>query len=184
MKAKISALMDGELERHELQEPLKLLARDEDALACWRVYHLIGDAMHDRCMLSRDFGARFAERLASEPTVLAPRRSNARWERAPWLGLSAAASVAAVALVGWLALAPREAAPPLAGPVAIAPQKAVPAPTALAAAKLQGPARIPLPSATNDYLLAHQAYSSRITLQGMTPYVRTVSDEAVGSAGR
>lgn len=184
MKTKISALMDGELDRQELPEPLKLLARDEDALACWRMYHLIGDAMHDRCMLSRDFGVRFAERLAAEPTVLAPRRSSMRWERAPWLGLSAAASVAAVALVGWLALAPREAAPPVASAVAIAPQKAMQTQPALAAAKPQGPARIPLPSATNDYLLAHQAYSPRITLQGMAPYVRTVSDEAVGSAGR
>ena len=34
---------------------------------------------------------------------------------------------------------------------------------------------IPLPSATNDYLLAHQGFSPRVSLQGMAPYVRTVA---------
>jgi hypothetical protein len=36
---------------------------------------------------------------------------------------------------------------------------------------------VPLPSAANDYLLAHQGFSPRVSLQGMAPYVRTVSDE-------
>jgi hypothetical protein len=35
---------------------------------------------------------------------------------------------------------------------------------------------IPLPSATNDYLLAHQGFSPRVSLQGMAPYVRTVAE--------
>ena len=35
-----------------------------------------------------------------------------------------------------------------------------------------------LPKETNDYLLAHQSYSSRGSLQGVAPYVRTVSDTA------
>jgi hypothetical protein len=37
---------------------------------------------------------------------------------------------------------------------------------------------VPLPSGTNDYLLAHQAFSPRMSLQGMTAYVRTVSGPA------
>ncbi len=184
MKAKISAWMDGELDEHELPDPLKTLARDADAIECWRIYHLIGDAMHDCRMLSADFGLRMAERLAGEPTVLAPGRLAPWWERGRWLSYSAAASVAAAALVGWLAFAPREPAPPAAGQLVLAPQKAVPAQTAIAEVKPRPPARIPLPTATDDYLLAHQAYSPRITLQGMAPYVRTVSDEAVGSASR
>ena len=40
------------------------------------------------------------------------------------------------------------------------------------------PAIVPLPSGTNDYLLAHQGFSPRASLQGMAPYVRTVSDSA------
>ena len=38
------------------------------------------------------------------------------------------------------------------------------------------PAVVPLPSGTNDYLLAHQGFSPRVSLQGMAPYVRTVSE--------
>jgi hypothetical protein len=38
------------------------------------------------------------------------------------------------------------------------------------------PALVPLPSSANDYLLAHQGFSPRMSLQGMAPYVRTVSD--------
>ena len=44
--------------------------------------------------------------------------------------------------------------------------------------------RVPLPSAADDYLLAHQGYSPRLTLQGVAPYIRTVSDEAVQSDGQ
>jgi hypothetical protein len=36
---------------------------------------------------------------------------------------------------------------------------------------------IPLPSGTDDYLLAHQQFSPRVSLQGMAPYVRTVSEQ-------
>ena len=39
--------------------------------------------------------------------------------------------------------------------------------------------RRPLSPAERDYLLAHQVYSPRNSLQGVVPYVRTVSAEAV-----
>jgi hypothetical protein len=38
---------------------------------------------------------------------------------------------------------------------------------------------VPLPTTANDYLLAHQGFSPRISLQGMAPYVRTVAEQAV-----
>ena len=86
-----------------------------------------------------------------------------------WFALPIAASLAAVSLVGWLAFAPqREAAqPPLAQAVAPAP-----APRA---------APVPLPTAAGDYLLAHQGVSPRFSIQGMAPYIRSVSDEAQGA---
>ncbi|HXZ92149.1 MAG TPA: sigma-E factor negative regulatory protein [Burkholderiales bacterium] len=175
MKIKISALMDGEASQSEIGEALSALARDADAQEGWRTYHLIGDAMHGRVALSRDFDARLRERLSREPTVLAPRAIRSRRERSRWVALSAAASVAAVALVGWLAYAPRQAV--VGPPVATAPG-------AVAEAKPRAPERVPLPSATNDYLLAHQIYSPRVTLQGMAPYIRTVSDEVVDKGAR
>ncbi len=42
-------------------------------------------------------------------------------------------------------------------------------------------AQVPPPDATNDYLLAHQGYSPRNSLQGVAPYVRTVSSDARGT---
>jgi sigma-E factor negative regulatory protein RseA len=79
-----------------------------------------------------------------------------------------AAAVAAVSLVGWLGFAPQQT--PVA-PVAQAP-KVMPGQEAK-------PAMVPLPSGANDYLLAHQAFSPRVSLQGMAPYVRTVAEHAV-----
>ena len=82
-----------------------------------------------------------------------------------WVALPIAASLAAVSLVGWLAFAPQQEAvqPPLA-------QAVPPAPV--------GPAAVPLPSAADDYLLAHQGVSPRFSFQGMAPYIRSVSDVA------
>ncbi|MDQ5850318.1 MAG: anti-sigma 24 factor, partial [Pseudomonadota bacterium] len=77
------------------------------------------------------------------------------------LALPVAASAAAVALVAWLAFAPPS------------PQQQVPQ-----VAQAKPPVAVPLPSSANDYLLAHQGFSPRIWLQGVAPYVRTVSDQA------
>jgi len=49
---------------------------------------------------------------------------------------------------------------------------------AVAQAAPAKPALVPLPSGASDYLLAHQAFSPRVSFQGMAPYVRTVSEQA------
>ena len=87
-----------------------------------------------------------------------------------------AARVAAVSLVGWLAFAPQRDAGPLQAQVAQVPAALAPALRPDAGKK--PPAMVPLPSGANDYLLAHQGFSPRASLQGMAPYVRTVSDSA------
>jgi len=38
------------------------------------------------------------------------------------------------------------------------------------------PVTVQLTSSANDYLLAHQGFSPRVSLQGMVPYVRTVAE--------
>ena len=56
--------------------------------------------------------------------------------------------------------------------------ESTPAPVPLAQVKpAPGAVAAPMPVAANDYLLAHQAFSPRVSLQGMAPYVRSVSDE-------
>lgn len=164
MKERISVLMDGELDDKSAAAAIQALGSEREARDAWRAYHMIGDLMRGSSPLSDDFSARIAWKLAGQPTVLAPGRIKPEPRR--WFTASAvAASVAAVALVGWLALAPQ-------------PQ-VVPAP--LAEAKPEAPAMVPLPSAANDYLLAHQGFSPRVSLQGMAPYVRTVSEHTVES---
>ena len=150
MKERVSELMDGELDDLAAEELIPHIARDRAALETWRVYHLISDALRENQPLPR------------APVVpLQPRR---------WVALPIAASLAAVTLVGWLAFSPQQDA--------VAPQALV-APAAVAQAPAKPPVlRIPLPSATSDYLLAHQGFSPRGSLQGMAPYVRTVSDQA------
>lgn len=147
MNERISALMDGELDDQAAAELIPLVSGDREALATWRLYHLISDAIRENQPLPR------------APVVpLQPRR---------WVALPVAASLAAVALVGWLAFAPQPEPP---ATVAKAPAAAQPAPP-------PAPAAIPLPNEAADYLLAHQGVSPRASFQGMAPYVRSVSAE-------
>ena len=179
MKDKISMLMDGELEDRELGEILAALSTHEEARTAWVRYHLIRDALRGEGGLTVDFAAGICDRLALEPTVLAPRRRAPAAGPKRWFALSAAASVAAVALVGWLAFAPHQTRDggTVAMSVALKPK-------AQAAVNPQSPQRVPLPSSADDYLLAHQSYSPQLSLQGVAPYIRTVSDEAVQSGAK
>jgi len=166
MKDRISTLMDGELDDESAAQTIDAVGRDRDALETWRTYHMISDAMRQSRVLSDGFAARVTQRLAAEPTVLAPRALQAQPRR--WFAVPAAASVvAAVGLVGWMAFGPQ-------------PQAPAPASTAVAQAQPEPkPTLVPLPSAASDYLLAHQGFSPRISFQGMAPYVRTVSEQTV-----
>jgi len=170
MKSKISALMDGELAQHEAGGALEALCAEGEARDGWRRYHLIGDLMRDPHTLSGGFGAGFsarvADRIALEPTVLAPSRRRIEALRMPVWALSAAASLAAVALVGWVAFGPGDEA-----------QVAQSQPQVLAMPEAP---QVAPPAAANDYLLAHQGYSPRNSLQGAAPYVRTVSSDMRG----
>jgi sigma-E factor negative regulatory protein RseA len=174
MKEKISALMDGELDGRAAAELVDELERGGEALEAWRTYHLVSDAMRDTQLLSAGFRDRVLQRLAAEPTVLAPKRLNSEPRQEPRKRFAtptaAAASLAAVGLVGWLALAPQHQVAPT-QTTAVAQG----VPPMLEAKK---PAMVPLPTATPDYLLAHQGFSPRISLQGMSAYARTVSAQA------
>jgi hypothetical protein len=58
------------------------------------------------------------------------------------------------------------------------------APVAAGTAQQAEIAKVAPPEAANDYLFAHQVYSPRNSLQGMAPYVRTVSSDGRGSRQR
>jgi sigma-E factor negative regulatory protein RseA len=170
MKARISELLDGELNAREAAGSLDALCGGGEARDTWRRYHLISDAMRDTQLLSAGFAARVAAKIAEEPTVMAPARvagPSGTSSRPRWQFLSAAASLAAVALVGWMAFGLQD------NPVQVA--KTEPAAESAPVATAQ----VAPPAAANDYLYAHQGLSPRNSLQGVAPYVRMVSGETV-----
>jgi len=122
--------------------------------------------MRQTGIVSADFGERLRGKLALEPVILAPRRRVLL--KVKIAALSVAASLAAVAVVAWVVLQNNtdRAKDNLA-----ATQQSN-------AAALASLPRYPLNSNVNEYLLAHQEFSPSTTIQGVAPYVRTVSDGA------
>jgi len=157
MGQQISRFMDGDLDDAAVEAAFQDLKRP-DGVETWVCYHVIGDALRRTTDPMPGFAARFAARLGEEPTVLAPaaRQSN----RLPF-AWAVAATVAAVSVVGWVAVSTLD-----------------PQPTALARAREAtavrsaqgGPQRV-----SPDYLLAHQEYSPTTQIQGVGPYLRSVS---------
>ena len=106
MKSKISALMDGELERHEAGGAARRAqGRGRGAR---HLAQLPPDRRRDArhaAAVGRVSPRAWPAKLAEEPTVLAPRAARRGGANAALALLSAAASLAAVALVGWVAFA-------------------------------------------------------------------------------
>lgn len=180
MNEKISQLMDGELEGPDAERTLYALREEGEGRQAWRTYHLIGDALRDHRALSAGFSDRVVASLAQEPTVLAPAAAAATAPGNSWRRylMPAAAGVAAAGFVGAVAFMMPMQEPSVTTPIAQAPQIK---PTPAAQMTEPTPPPVPLPAATDDYLLAHQGYSPRNRLQGVAPYVRTVSGQALES---
>jgi sigma-E factor negative regulatory protein RseA len=153
----ISLLMDGELDAHRVDGVCSGL-REARCIATWVCYHVIGDALRGSYPPTPGFSTRFAERLAAEPTVLAPQQRKA----APAaMALAVAATVAAVSVVGWVAFATIPTAPS----------------TVLSAARQAASVRAAdaRRQVDNEYLLVHQEYSPTTAIQGVRPYLRAVA---------
>ena len=168
---RISALMDGELDEREAQSTIVRLKDDGELRIRWDEFHLVRDALRGDPLLSAGFDESLSKRLAEEPTVLAPRRTASQTRRATTYAMSAAASVSAAALVAWVALSPNS-------PSGVQPK-------GFMEAKQSTPAKpnvddlrpvvVPYDGRANDYLFMHEAVSPSGTLQGLAPYVRSVS---------
>ena len=103
---KISALVDGEMSREEIDKLLDGLKHDEGSQMCWRHYHLISDALKNNLPdeLPEDFVTRVSLALESEPLLLTPpprrRTHNTPAYLRPAIGFALAASIAAVVFIG------------------------------------------------------------------------------------
>lgn len=166
MKEQLSAMMDDAAADRECEHCIRYLKTDPSLRNTWDIYHLIGDTL--RGHVAPAIADRVRDRLAAEPVVLAPRAIARPVRRASWVALSAAASVAAVAFVGWMALPLFDIPPSAPEPVAQSAEQSVePPPIAL----------VPPPEGVTDYLLAHQRFSASPSVGGIAPYVRSVADE-------
>jgi len=171
---RISAFMDGEANSAESTHTMLSLKKSEECRETWQTFHLIGDVMRGESALREDFATRLHARMEDEPLFLAPRL---RWRKSARFALSAAASLAAVAVVVSLVLTdnPLQPQPQL----AVAPKSETSEPVQVLASPRPAPAANS--SGVNEYLMAHQEFSPSTALQGVAPYVRTVSATRDGS---
>lgn len=165
MKTKISAMIDGELDAHELRDVCASLRHDEDLRRACTTYIVIGDALRREPFLATELAGAVADRLADEPVVLAPRALRDRLrERDAWQrpAMALAAMVAGIAVVAWLGLprsAPEGEQLALAGAPAVHSAKV----SEVADADMQ------------EYLIAHQVHGGSFYLNNEAQHIRTVA---------
>lgn len=159
-REEISRLVDGELDEEQFDAACGEL-KQREGMATWVCYHVIGETLREGSPgIAPGFSDRFTHRLEAEPIVVAPR---VRVQRPATYAWAAAATVAAVALTGWVAVS-----------------IIVPGPGASAIAKAREAAQVRAaqfrPQAVpQDYLLAHQEYSPTTQIQGLGPSLRPIS---------
>jgi len=158
MKEKISALMDGEMFEDEAVSVLDQMKRSETAHQDWAIYHLIGDSLRQPDFIHRDVSSQVREQMQHEPTLLTPRNVLTR-KNARALVFAAAASLAAVGVVAWMAMQ-------------IAPET-VPR-LALHNNALQS-ANVAIQTNSDGYLAAHQEFSPSADMSGSATYMRTLA---------
>lgn len=109
MNEQLSALIDDEIALAEATHLLAAVQANKHLSEAWSQYHLIGDAMRGTPAFSKDFKQNLMQKIDLEATVLSPNALGGRTESAAaktklpasW---SIAASVAAVMVVGWMAV--------------------------------------------------------------------------------
>lgn len=150
MKEEISALMDDELDEDACHRLVSRMASQQESQQHWHLYHLIGEAIREKDDFRANISFDISEALAKEPTLLAP---VSRPKKAKIIALSLAASLAAVAMVGWVAMQDQAASP--------------------AAAQAQANVQAQNLEASSDYLQAHREVAER---PEMLSGIRTVAD--------
>ena len=163
MKHDISALLDEELGEDEANRAIDALRRDKGLQEAWNTYHLIGDVLRRSPEYSPHLSRQVMARLLKEPVLFVP---VAQPKRSPLrLALPMAAAIMGMAAVGWVALSLNT------------PQPVELAAKTHSAGGSAAPAKDQTPSgALKEYLVAHQAHSPSGGIQGVAPYVRTVSE--------
>jgi len=178
----LSALIDGELDAHEAAAVLDALCRDPVLQRHWSELQLVGDALRSAEVAACQEGGfcdRVRKALASEPTVLAPRRrARPAWRRYSVSGLAVAASVAAIAFVAVpIMRAPTPDVIAQKQPPASAPVVASTAAPAAGAKEAKAAAAIANARALDPYFAAHRELTGGSPLPRAAAYLRPSAGE-------
>lgn len=168
---RVSALIDGELEKADALRLLGEVADDPELRRAWEQYYLISDAVHGRAAADIPAAALF-ERvrlgIQAEPTLYRLSVFRATALR-PLAGLALAASVAVVAVLGVRSYMPDTGL----GAVTVAQRETPPA-LSLASGRNQGGVFDPRLS---RYMVNHSERAGH-NMHGVLPYARIVAQDA------
>ncbi len=183
-REQLSALVDDEL-THETSSVIKSLLEDSEAKKTWERYHLIGDSLRGHLPESYENTAdRVSSAIASEPTILAPRKKSPDIMK-PVMGFAIAASVAAVAIfnVQQAKQIPETGQPVIAqssiatSQPSLATSIATPQLVNQQAGQAQGYQAINVDYRLNRYLVNYNEYRANTGVSAMPPHVRMVANE-------
>jgi sigma-E factor negative regulatory protein RseA len=153
MNEKISALMDGELDRDEAIQVIRGLGADAERRDSWDNYHLIGETLRGassgEVTRRQQCTAAIFAKLAQEPTVLAPSAIRvAPVDKRTRMALAMAASVVTVSAIAVVAFKQQNGT---VAPVQLV-QQVAPRPVAAT----PNPAEVRV----NDYLAIHRQFAN------------------------
>lgn len=184
-REQLSALVDDEL-THETSSVIDSLLEDDEAKKTWERYHLIGNSLRGHLPEYYENTAdRVSVAIASEPTILAPRKKSSVLMK-PVMGFAIAASVAAVAIFNvQQAKQPPETGQPVIAQASIATnQPSLAASIANSQLVTQKKAQAQIYQAVNvdyrlnRYLVNYNEYRANTGVSGMPPHVRMVANES------
>lgn len=170
----LSALFDGELDHDAAREVLDDVMRSGELRTCWDRYVLIGDLLRKESDAQINIAEAVMARLQDEPIVLSPMRPRTPNRRSPVLAI--AASIAGVAVVGWMTFAGGDR---LVGEAMQHASKMSPPSTLVAGNVSAGQSRQGDPLVTqsqiSEYLIAHHAQAATFRLGDSPEHVRSVA---------
>jgi len=200
--------MDGELDSIDVAETITQVKKTEELRNEWSTYHLIGDALRQPEMATFDITSGIRKRLAIEPTVLTQELSKEKKGKVFAFAV-AASMLTAVAAVSWMGgqtmdqpfdrvtdtavlqtAVKTEFTEPTVITVPVLAQKEE-FKTGKLFLQAQAAAQadsdvIPnsAPIQLNDYMFAHEEFSPRTAIRGVSSYMHTVADPYKGPVNR
>lgn len=171
MKSKVSALMDGELDKQDASNVIETLRRDDELQDEWKTYHLIGDALRQSSRLSMNMSSSVSQKLKTEPTVLFPNNTSSipKQQKHKVFAFSMAASVV-VMISAWVIMynSSYESHQPMVAENSNQDSNLTVVPMMVSSPTAVG--NYP-PAEINDYLFVHREFSPGTNMRGQVTNV-------------